>query len=155
MNITSKNSLWLLIATYLAFAAPTQAQTSLLDILSNELNREFTTLQKAEVPPYFMEYRASDIHSITLTGSFGSLTDHMKNKYRTLFTSVKVGNYGFDNSHPSENGNDWYGGSWMQSTNLPLENNEVAIRQKIWRLTDMNYKSAVSSYQNLLTNSIK
>jgi len=155
MNITSKNSLWLLIATYLAFAAPTQAQTSLLDILSDELNREFTTLQKAEVPPYFMEYRASDIQSITLTGSFGSLTDHMKNKYRTLFTSVKVGDYGYDNSHPSENGNDWHGGSWMQSTNLPLENNEVAIRQKIWRLTDMNYKSAVSTYQNLLTNSKK
>ncbi len=143
------------MATVLAFAASLHAQSSLLDILSDELNREFTILQKQEVSPYFLEYRASDIHSITLTGSFGSLTDLMKNKYRVLFTSIKVGDYSFDNNHPSENGNDRYGGSRMQSTQLPLENNEVAIRQKIWRLTDMNYKSAVSSYQNLLTNSKK
>ncbi len=140
---------------FLVFAAPLQAQSSLLDILSNELDREFTILQKEEVSPYFLEYRASDIHSIILTGSFGSLTDQMKNKYRVLFTSIKVGDYSFDNNHPSENGNDRYGGGRMQSTQLPLENNEVAIRQKIWRLTDINYKSAVSSYQNLLTNSKK
>lgn len=153
MNITSKKFWWLALATCLAFVVPLQAQTSLLDILSDELAREFTILQEEEVSPYFMEYRASDIHSLTLTGSFGSLTNQMKNKYRVLFTSVKVGDYSFDNNHPSENGNDWYGGGMMQSTQLPMENNEAAIRQKIWRLTDQNYKSAVSSYQNLLTNS--
>ena len=155
MNIASKKFWWLTLATSIALALPLQAQSSLLEILSDELAREFTILQKEEVSPYFMEYRASDIHSITLTGSFGSLTDQMKNKYRVLFTSVKVGDYSFDNNHPSENGNDWNGGGRMQSTQLPLENNEVAIRQKIWRLTDLNYKSAVSAYQNLLTNSKK
>ncbi len=155
MNIASKKFWWLTLATSIALALPLQAQSSLLDILSDELAREFNILQKEEVSPYFMEYRASDIHSITLTGSFGSLTNKMKNKYRVLFTSVKVGDYSFDNNHPSENGNDWYGGGRMQSTQLPLENNEVAIRQKIWRLTDLNYKSALSSYQNLLTNSKK
>lgn len=98
-----------------------------------------------------MDYRVTDMHGISISGSFGSLTKIDESKRRTLFSTIRVGDYGFDNTHPAENENPWFGGFWARSINLPQEDSEVAIRQKIWRITDMNYKSVVSKYHDLIS----
>ena len=45
---------------------------SLLDILSDELQRNFTVLkQKADPPPYYMDYTVTDEESQTVSASIG------------------------------------------------------------------------------------
>lgn len=144
-----QKSAYLLCAVLLLNISPLSSQTRLLTILSDELDREFEYLQKQDLPPYYLEYRVSDRQTVSIAGSFGSLISSDKNRTRKLYSSIRVGNNTFDNTHPSENEFGRDGGQWMENTNIPLEDDAVAIRQRIWRITDVNYKSAVSSYQNL------
>lgn len=154
MNALITVSRWL-IFLILFTSNPVLAQSSLLQILTEELEREFEILKKEEIPPYYMEYRVSDVRSFSISATFGSLTGSDETRNRILLNSVRVGDYGFDNTHPSDHGSGFPGDFPVQITSLPLEDNEAAIRQKIWRITDMNYKSSVSTYQSLISSRSK
>ena len=62
------------------------AQTPLVKILSDELDRNFTILkQKGDPPPYFMSYEVTSTDSYVLVASRGSLETQQNSGRRPFF----------------------------------------------------------------------
>lgn len=129
-------------------------QEVLLDVMEEELNREMESLQKAEFPPYFIDYRVDDVADVTISASFGSLTQSHKERSRILTTNVKVGDYSLDNSHEVASTGYGYNGNGFGNINaiLPLDDNPLAIKQTLWRATTTEYENAIEAYKAVKNN---
>ncbi len=78
---------------------------SLLDILSDELQRNFTVLkQKADPPPYYLSYTVTEEESQVITASLGALSNRSKGQARYLDITLRVGNPKLDNYHVTKGG---------------------------------------------------
>lgn len=133
-----------------SFCSPAFAQEDfLLTVLSNELEREVKEFAKAELPPYFISYRVNDLASTHLQSSFGSLVESSNNSNRLLFTTVRVGSYELDNTHPMEKSERGFGGmgDGSRSIQIPLDNSQEAIQFLLWRSTQNNYRQALESFK--------
>src|ERR1035441_4230261 len=82
-------------------ASNAAAQPSpLLDAMSQELNRNFTTLkEKADPPPYFLSYEITEQEFRSVTGTLGTVDSSTGGKSRALDVSVRVGTPKLDNYH--------------------------------------------------------
>jgi TldD protein len=121
---------------------------SLLFVLENELQREFTELKKAQVPAYYIDYHVDDIEYASLNASFGSLTQSAVSKNRVLAARVRVGDYSFDNMHPmSPDEGSFLPGGGFGPVMLPYENNAKALQFTLWKTTQNEYKQAVDAYK--------
>lgn len=129
-------------------------QEVLLDIMEEEITREMNGLQKAEIPPYYIDYRVNDVTDLNISAAFGSLTQSEKERSRILTTNVKVGDYALDNSHEvNASGYGVYGHAFgALNSILPLENDELAIKQTLWRATTSEFHSATEAYKNVKNN---
>jgi TldD protein len=125
----------------LSWTLPAVAATapSLLDILSDELQRNFTTLkQKADPPPYYMDYTVTDEDSQSVTAMMGTLASQNKRRLRILDVTLRVGAPELDNYH-QVNGQR---GRFTRGDVLPLDDVPDAIRRKVWLDTDRTYRTA-------------
>jgi TldD protein len=125
----------------LSWALPLAAAPapSLLDILSDELQRNFTVLkQKADPPPYYMDYTVTDEESQSVAATMGTLESQHKNHLRYLDTTLRVGAAQLDNYH-QVNGQR---GRFTRGDVLPLDDVPDAIRRKVWLDTDRTYRLA-------------
>jgi predicted Zn-dependent protease len=107
---------------------------ALLEALLTELDRSKTQLKMDQVqPPYYIEYRVSDVDEYSAEAAFGALRDHQRIHVRVLRVVVRVGDYIQDS----------YFGQGMGETNiLPLDDDPIALRHQIWLATDEAYKAA-------------
>jgi TldD protein len=122
-----------------AFPLATAPAPSLLDILSDELQRNFTTLkQKADPPPYYMDYTVTDEESQSVTAMMGTLESQGKRHLRVLDITLRVGAPELDNYH-QVNGQR---GRFTRGDVLPLDDVPDAIRRKVWLDTDRTYRAA-------------
>jgi TldD protein len=87
-----------------------------------------------------------------VSASLGSLTGSSENKGRILTTTVRVGDYHLDNNHISENGFDVSAMGVNHQILIPVSNEPLAIKQKIWQVTDKAYKDAVTGYSYIKNN---
>jgi len=125
------------------------ARSSLLDILSDELNRNFSVLkQKGDPPAYFMAYSAVDTESYAVSASFGALRSETQTRNRVLDVTVRVGSPKFDNYHLSRGDRALF----TYASLLPVEDGEAAIRQKLWSETDRVYRLGAQRLTNLKTS---
>jgi TldD protein len=125
----------------LAFALPLAAASvpSLLDILSDELQRNFTILkQNGDPAPYYMDYTVTDEESQSLSATLGTIESHKKDRLRYLDVTLRVGAAQLDNYH-SVNGQK---GRFTNGEILPLDDVPDAIRRRVWLDTDRTYKLA-------------
>jgi len=134
---------------HFSFLSTAIAQDPLLNILKEELNREITELSEQKDPPYYIDYRVDEIETVSIRTSFGSLVENYQNKGRMLTTTVRVGDYDFDNTHE-------FTGEFLNpyrnapfSSPLPIDDEPDAIKQIIWRATDQAYKNSLSAYTGL------
>ncbi len=116
------------------------AQDPLLDILEKELNREFAELKKQEIPAYFLSYRVGEQSTVDIAGSFGCLERVGHSATRQLTTMMRVGSPELDNFHEIKGANPFFSGNRPQ---LPIDNNEDAIRQILWQATNEQYFQAI------------
>ena len=122
-------------------------QDTLLAILTEELEREFSILSKVEVPVYYMNYRAEDSKTLSITANFGSLMSSTMQHSRLCQPTVRLGDYSFDNTHASS---EFYGfGDVSRARTIPINNQDKAIKQILWRITDIAYNSAKEKYARL------
>jgi TldD protein len=128
-----------------------KGQEPLLEYMQEEVNRNFTELQKQNDKPYYISYRVNDTYSASISSSFGAITGENAKNTRQLTIDVRVGDYGLDNSHELR---DNRGSSYFQSNKIfiPTENNEKAIKQALWFNTDEEYKTAVDRYNKVKAN---
>ncbi|MBX2898028.1 MAG: TldD/PmbA family protein [Cyclobacteriaceae bacterium] len=135
----------------LALVTPLCAQDRILEVATTELEREMKEFSKLETPPYFLAYRINDIAYTQVQASFGSLVQSFDNHNRLLFTTVRVGDYAFDNTHPADNNNWMYGnnGPVQQAVPVPVDDAAEALRYTIWRATQTHYKQAREALKSL------
>jgi TldD protein len=127
---------------------PTYAQTTLLDILKEELDRNFEGLKKADPAPYFVGYAVVEQQAEILSATRGVLQTRSKGHSRVLDVTVRVGSPKLDNYHIQ-------GGESPQFTSatlLTLDDNPNAIKRRIWLETDRVYRAASQRLINLKTS---
>lgn len=130
------------------------AQDEFVEILKQELNRNFAVLSKEPVPAYYISYRVYDNQGHSVQSSFGDISNEMPNNRRRTFHIVtRVGNHQMDNTRELSGnmggGINIYGN--LVNT-LPFDNNPAPIQMALWQKTDQQYKDAVKRYENVKAN---
>ncbi|MDX1984013.1 MAG: metallopeptidase TldD-related protein [Bryobacteraceae bacterium] len=136
----------LLLAT--AVGASGAGQSALLEILADELKRNFEALKKADPAPYYLAYEVTEEDAEAVAATFGSLQSANSNRSRNLDVTIRVGSPKLDNYHRMQ-------GDFAQFTAgiaIPLEDNAAAIKRRIWLETDRVYRLASQRLIRLKTN---
>src|SRR5579863_10516776 len=143
------------IALALATAFPAgawaaQAATPvLLDAMTTELHRAFTSLGKAgddkQVPPYFLSYSVGDADMVSIRAQYGALVDSSLNRARVADIQVRLGDPKLDNTHGSHRG------SAVNSLELPLVDDRQALARTLWLATNTGYSNALDNYLRVKT----
>jgi TldD protein len=133
---------------------PPAAKNRVLTALEEEMKRSVEGLKaKGDPAPYFISYCVTEREAVELSTSRGALRLRSSNRTRVLEVDVRVGDYGFDNTRRMRGEHEGGGGrGHSRLVRLPLEDDDVAIRQAIWLETDRNYKQAVESYIRVKAN---
>ena len=129
----------------LAAASP----PALLDILRDELQRNYSILkQKADPPPYYMSYTVTEAESDIVATSFGAVTSRTKGKARILDVTIRVGSPKLDNYHITSGQR----AHFTSGSALALDNVPDAIRRKVWLETDRTYRLAARRLIEIRSN---
>jgi predicted Zn-dependent protease len=119
--------------------ASAHAQSPLVKILSDELERNFSALkQKADPAPYFLGYEVTDQEQDIILASRGSIDGQNHDHNRILDTTVRVGSPKSDNYRRV--GNDRV--RFTLPTRIALDDNADSIRKTVWLTTDRVYRGA-------------
>jgi len=141
---TRRAIIWalILVAVSFPFAARAQQPASakaassdpILEAMRHELDRSKAQLKMENVPPpYYIEYRLSDLEQYQAEAAFGSLRDEQRVHTRVIRVVVRVGDYKQDS---------YFGPGVGVSSFAPIDDDPVALRWQLWLATDTAYKSA-------------
>lgn len=128
------------------------SQDKIIQIMESELKREMAELKKQEVAPFYIAYRITDSRSQSISAEFGNITDQNDKKSRYLTVTVRVGDYVMDNTREIREGGFDFGSDMPGATALSIDENEAAIRQAIWNITNKTYLEAVDKYAKVKAN---
>ncbi len=143
----------LLLALPLAARAQ-QAQPVLLDAMTTELQRAFTSLGRQapakqdagkQLPPYFLSYATSDATLVSIRAQFGALVDSSANHVRVADVQVRLGDRSLDNTHGTHRS------SAVNTVQLPLNDDRDAIARTLWVATNAGYGNALDNYLRVKT----
>lgn len=123
----------------------------LMEAAKKELNRTFEDLSDKENPPYYISYLINEIDLDQVSSSFGVTSSLNSTRSRFLDIDLRVGDYDLDNTHIIRGNPISFTGA-TGAIPLPLEDDEISIRNAIWFATDRIYKSATERYEKVLTN---
>jgi len=130
-------------------AAAFAQQPPLLDAMTTELHRAFTTLGKQDagkqIPPYFLSYSVSDASGISIRAQFGALADSSTNHERVADVQVRLGDPKLDNTHGNHRA------SAVNSAQLPLTDDREALARTLWLATNTGYGNALDNYLRVKT----
>lgn len=120
----------------------------LLDAMQQELDRAMAHLKLVDYQaPYFIGYGLTQTEEVTTFGRYGALFEGGEGKSRNLYVEVRVGDYERDNTggssfdfDPNQVQNPYV------TEEAPADDNISALRQRLWLLTDDQYKNALSSF---------
>ncbi|GAB5465970.1 MAG: hypothetical protein Kapaf2KO_14060 [Candidatus Kapaibacteriales bacterium] len=122
-------------------------------MLESELERNFSAIKKEDPRLYFVAYQVNDLDSYSISSSFGDLANTVHTQNRLLDIDLRIGDYGFDNTHIVRGLAVNFGSSANVST-LPLDNKPEPIKQTIWFSTDIAYKNATNAYEKAKANNL-
>ncbi len=125
------------------------AQTGLLEIMGQELDRNFQVLsRKGDPPAYYIAYAVTDEETSSVSATLGAITGQDRRHSRMLDVTVRVGSPKLDNYHVIR-------GEMAQFTSgtlISLDDNPDAIKVRLWAETDRCYRLAVQRLINIRTN---
>lgn len=135
----------LILLIFISFSEPL-----LLKIMEKELNRSFSGLRKIEKELYFMQYEIIEKEEVYLSASYGAITSSSYGKNRFLTIDVRIGSPKLDNTHQLRGkygfGDDFF---TRQIIEVPIEDDEFAIRAILWKVTDEEFKKASERLLNV------
>ena len=137
-----------------AVAAQTPSDTSspVLDAMKVELARSLAALRAGPTPPYFLGYDITEQREVTVTASFGAITDRTDERHRALDVQLRVGSYAFDNTHAVRGEFPDFGMFFNSPVDIPIDNDPMAIRAALWYETQQRYRDAVEALSHARTN---
>jgi predicted Zn-dependent protease len=143
------------LALALPLAAGAQQSTSvLMDAMTAELHRAFTSLGKQapgkqeadkQLPPYFLSYAVSDASAVSIRAQFGALVDSSANHERVADVQIRLGEPKLDNTHGTHRG------TAVRSLQLPLTDDREALGRSLWLATNAGYGTALDNYMRVKT----
>ena len=126
----------------------------LLDTMTEELQRAFTSLGKPgpnqkdadkQLPPYFLSYSVADASSVSIRAQFGALADSNSNHVRVADVQIRIGDPKLDNTHGNHRS------SAVNSLQLPLTDDRVALARTLWLATNAGYGTALDNFLRVKT----
>ncbi len=134
-------------------AGVTQQPDPLLDAMTAELHRAFTSLGKKgdgqgddkQLPPYFLSYSVSDASFVSIRAEYGALMGSSANHERMADVQVRVGSPKLDNTHGDHRS------SAVNSMQLPLNDDREALARSLWLGTNSGYGNAIDNYLRVKT----
>ncbi|HUN86540.1 MAG TPA: metallopeptidase TldD-related protein [Terracidiphilus sp.] len=142
-----------LLSLPLAASAQPQ-QSALLDAMTTELHRAFTTLGRPApnqppsdklLPPYFLSYSVSDASFVNIRAQYGALVGSSANHVRMADIQVRLGDPRLDNTHGDHRN------SAVNSLQLPLGEDREALARSLWLGTNNGYGTAIDNYLRVKT----
>jgi TldD protein len=159
----------------LALSVTSRAQQPtpvLLDAMTTELHRAFTSLGKGQVvpsllsapadakggntnssspdqqlPPYFLSYSVSDASFVAIRAQYGALIDNSAGRTRVADVQVRIGSPALDNTHGTHRA------SAVNTLQLPLGDDREALQRSLWLATNTGYGNALDNYLRVKTES--
>lgn len=128
---------------------PSVGTPVLLDAMTTELHRAFTSLGKQgdekQPPPYFLSYNVRDDEVAAIRAQYGALADSSSAYLRVADVQVRIGDPKLDNTHGEHRG------SAVNSLQLPLGDNRDALARTLWLATNGGYANALDNYLRVKT----
>jgi predicted Zn-dependent protease len=121
---------------------------ALLDILNEELVRNFTALKKTDPAPYYIGYAVTEQEAYVLSVGAGTLLVSDKSTVRYFDVSVRVGTPQLDNYHRMRGERPRF----TAGIPLPVEDDRAAIQRRVWAETDRAYRLGAQRLINIKTN---
>jgi len=142
-SICAASELW-------ATGAPAAGRSaSLIEILTDELGREYAALkEKGDPPPYYMAYAVTDERTDSESATLGALASDTHNHGRGFDTTIRVGSEKFDNYHPFKRSRIQF----TRFTALSLDDDANQIRRALWEESDRVYRLASRRLLQLKTD---
>jgi TldD protein len=138
-----------LLVAALAVQAHAQTTPVLLDAMTTELHRAFTSLGKQgdgkQPPPYFLSYDVRDSEAVAIRAEYGALADSSVARIRLADVQVRIGDPKLDNTHGDHRA------SAVNSLQLPLGDDRQALSRTLWLATNSGYATALDNYLRVET----
>jgi predicted Zn-dependent protease len=140
-----------------------QPVPAVLDAMTTELHRAFTSLGKPstapspppaaaptasddkQLPPYFLSYTVRDTSFVSIRALYGALAESTAGRTRAADVQVRVGDPKLDNTHGTHRG------SAVNSLQLPLSDDREALARSLWLVTNTGYGAALDNYLRVKT----
>jgi len=143
----------LTLALPVAACAQQQTDPPLLNAMTIELHRAFTSLGKGngkpgdekQLPPYFLSYAVSDASAVVIRAQYGALVVNSANHERVADVQIRLGEPRLDNTHGAHRG------TAVNSVQLPLTDDREALARSLWMATNNGYGSALDNYLRVKT----
>lgn len=139
-NITI-STIIIFIVSILNISAQKNDNDLLFKAMNTEMKRVISTMKKDSLaPPFYISlYSYDKIYRYSLSTSFGKIKseDEENNISRDAYSRLLVGDYNINQIN--------FGDS-PQRINLPIEDDEIAIRTALWQYMEFQYKSATKNY---------
>ena len=141
----------LFVSSFAVHAAECNAQKDpMLEILSNELMRNFKTLKKQKPPVYYLSYQLRVMKELNLIAVAGDLSQNTKGSFGWLDVDARVGSTQTDNTHELK-------GFWnkyrLEGGVVPTDQkSRRALRHLLWRSTQKAVEKAQDDYNNVVSN---
>lgn len=136
-------------ATALPSARAANSSSVVLDAMSSELQRAFTSLGKQEqgkqLPPYFLSYLVRDSEIQMITAQFGALTGSAGGHMRMADVQIRLGSPALDNAHGDHRA------SAVTSIQMPVTDDRAALERTLWQATNTGYGAALDNYLRVKT----
>ena len=148
----------LLAAALIAVSSHTAAQATpdpaspVLEAMKVELARALAALRSSPTPPYFLGYDITEQREVSITASFGAITDRSDERRRALDVQLRVGSYTFDNTHAVRGEFPDFRMFFNAPVDIPIDNDPMAIRAALWYETQQRYRDAVEALSHARTN---
>jgi TldD protein len=152
-------------------ACAQQSTPVLLDAMTTELHRAFTSLGRSadapsampatadakggtanappgddkQLPPYFLSYSVSEASYVAIRAQYGALADSSAGRIRMADVQVRVGDPKLDNTHGTHRA------SAVNSLQLPLGDDREALARSLWLATNTGYGNALDNYLRVKT----
>jgi predicted Zn-dependent protease len=130
-----------------------QAEPALLNAMTTELHRAFTSLGRGtgktadekQMPPYFLSYSVSDASGVVIRAQYGALVGSSAVHERVADVQIRLGEPKLDNTHGTHRG------TAVNSVQLPLTDDREALARSLWMATNNGYGSALDNYLRVKT----
>ncbi len=133
-------------------AAMAADEHPLLPLMQDELKLSMDKLVSPEgTKPYFIQYSVTDQKRLNVRATLGALISNDETHDRWLDVDLRCGDYKLDNTHQIRGrgaGHEYGGGR----TQLALDGDPTATRQRLWLATDTRFKDAVKRLGQVKAN---